>query len=87
MKATIESKLNYMGDDESGAFVEALQIKTEEGQTIYLIYRGHVDHELKKFIYEKAEFSDKISLLKSFPGTFVKNWERTDSKCGYENLK
>ena len=76
--------LDYVGDDEAGAYCEALRVGTPQGNR-FVMHRGSTDWERQSFVHKKMEFSTREALLKRFPASYSKpsEWTETDSGCGY----
>ena len=78
-------QLNHVANDESGSYCEALVI-INSGQEHYIMRRGSSTR--KGFVYEKRAYASKDSLLKDFPGVYLRNgWEETDFQCGFKDIK
>ena len=72
----------YNTNPEYVLYCEALELNVN-GEIKYLLHR---ENRLKEFIHEVAEFPDRSSLIKAFPGTpFVgfDKWKVTDHSLGY----
>ncbi len=84
--------LRYAGDDEVGAYCEALVIQ-HQGKEVYVLHRGraeaiydrHGQYQDARFVHEKMEFPTEADLVARFPAFFsrLSEWQTTDAGCGY----
>src|SRR3989338_11456712 len=80
-------QLNYAGDDEAGAYCEALLI-ISGGKEHYVLHRGVsiYDGSKGKFVHEKINFTDRVSLLTAFPGVYINGWRTTNERCAFNHI-
>lgn len=75
-------QLRYGANDESGFYMEGLEIETDNGEKKYVmhLYSRHGGHL-------KAEYDTPERINKAFDGLCVPrdvSWDHTDELCGYK---
>ncbi len=83
MGDTLVEQLEFGANDEHGSFVEALVIRTPQGDH-YVLHRAHPNDTNTAYVNEKVEFGARAELLAAFPYAFGRTWQRTDDRCGYD---